>query len=467
MTKIKYTLISSALLCIGLMGLANQAMGQTITADIVQADRLRSNDTGNNGQFWERTEDSQNTMRYLYGPLDPATGKVDITNPLFQRLRMTGRGSLISVGRIDLGPDVALPTGAGGRMMWSIVKRAFRAGEVSGNQWDDTNVGQSSFAAGFNTTASGVRAIALGDNSTASGSAAFATGNFTTASGEVSVAMGTGTVASKFATTALGNFSIASGQVATAFGNGATASGDFSLSMGETTTASGLFSVALGRLVTASNTSSIVIGSSDPTNKARLNNSIANSLMVGFNSNVSTLFVGPANGGSTLGNVGIGTSTPGAYRLNINGDTLVNGNLDVGGGGSIRQLSDIRLKTNVRVIENALGKILNLQGIKYEWKQNENIPMPYAGDEQLGFAAQEVEKVLPEIVSTTDSGYKAVSYQSLTPVLVEAMKDQQKIIDQQKAELEQLKEKQQATEHQLEQLKTLVDKLTSVAKSDK
>lgn len=430
-------------------GSLSSVFGQVITSDVVTADRLRSTDNGGNGQFWERVEDPQNTLRFLYGNLSGTPAKVDINNPLFQRLRITGRGSLISVGRNDLGADVALPTGAGGRMVWSIVKRAFRAGEVSGAQWDDVNVGQFSFAGGFNSVASGDRSVSLGDSNAASGFAATVFGNFNTAAGDSSFAVGTGSVAKNFATIAMGNFAGASGQVSAAIGNGATATGDFSLSLGETTTASGPFSLALGRLVTATGSNSFIIGSSDATSQVRMTNFIPQSLMIGFNSDRPTLFVSPSAGTGTSGNVGIGTIDTQKNKLFVNGNTFINGNLFVTGG--VSQVSDMSLKTNIRSIDNALEKVLQLHGVTFEWKQGEAEAMPVGT--QIGFTAQEMEKVLPEIVKTAGNGYKTISYENVTAVLVEAMKDQQKIIKQQQAEIDALKEQLQAISKRLADVK--------------
>jgi trimeric autotransporter adhesin len=74
----------------------------------------------------------------------------------------------------------------------------------------------------------------------------------------------------------------------------------------------------------------------------------------------------------------------------------------------------------VQTLPNALDTILNLRGVSYEWKDSKR-----REGRQIGFIAQEVEKVLPEIVSTREDGYKGVGYQNVVPVLVEAMKQQQ------------------------------------------
>ena len=65
--------------------------------------------------------------------------------------------------------------------------------------------------------------------------------------------------------------------------------------------------------------------------------------------------------------------------------------------------------------------------------------MVEAGESGIqGVVAQEVEKVLPELVNTDENGYKSVEYANLTPVLIEAIKEQQAIIDQQNKRIENL-----------------------------
>jgi hypothetical protein len=88
--------------------------------------------------------------------------------------------------------------------------------------------------------------------------------------------------------------------------------------------------------------------------------------------------------------------------------------------------SDIALKENVQPIENALHKVLNMFGVSFQWKLNKT--------KSLGVIAQEVERVVPEIVSSAN-GHKTVSYDSIIPLLIEAIKDQQSQIDQLKKRL--------------------------------
>ncbi|MBB4807599.1 hypothetical protein HNP38_002905 [Chryseobacterium defluvii] len=120
------------------------------------------------------------------------------------------------------------------------------------------------------------------------------------------------------------------------------------------------------------------------------------------------------------GNVGIGTASP-STLLHVNGTITAS---------RIQGPSDIRFKTNVKLIENALGKIIKLNGYTYDWKDASQFPGQTLGKgHDVGIIAQEVEKLFPEAVSTNAEGYKAVNYSALIPVLIEALKEQQKQIE--------------------------------------
>jgi Chaperone of endosialidase/Head domain of trimeric autotransporter adhesin len=109
--------------------------------------------------------------------------------------------------------------GAGIRMMWYPAKAAFRAGYVDNTNWDRDNIGNFSFASGFDTKASGSNSTSMGVQTTASGFYSTAMGYLTTASGQNSIAMGGGTTASGLNSTAMGNVTTASGWVSTAMGD--------------------------------------------------------------------------------------------------------------------------------------------------------------------------------------------------------------------------------------------------------
>lgn len=93
--------------------------------------------------------------------------------------------------------------------------------------------------------------------------------------------------------------------------------------------------------------------------------------------------------------------------------------------------SDERYKKNIRPLEASLEKIMNLKGVSYDWRTDEFSGRGFTPNKQIGFIGQNVEKVLPEIVQTDRKGFKAVSYDKVIPVLVEAMKEQQATIQAQ------------------------------------
>jgi len=133
-----------------------------------------------------------------------------------------------------------------------------------------------------------------------------------------------------------------------------------------------------------------------------------------------------------------GTSNGSAGFKMIGQSGAFHANNDIIAYSSTLTASDGRLKENVRPIESSLNKILTLDGVKFDWK-DEDKP-----NDQLGFIAQDVEKVLPEVVNEIENGlgdydgHKVVNYQAVVPVLVEAIKELKAEIDELK---EQLKKK--------------------------
>jgi hypothetical protein len=92
--------------------------------------------------------------------------------------------------------------------------------------------------------------------------------------------------------------------------------------------------------------------------------------------------------------------------------------------------SDERLKDNVQVITNALAKVLQIRGVEFDWN---NLTEPEDGyfvrKHDIGVIAQEVEKVLPEVVGTREDGIKAVKYDRIVPLLIEAIKELKTEVD--------------------------------------
>jgi len=180
---------------------------------------------------------------------------INTSSPL-AKLHVEGGSVLFS------GATGGTPTsGAGTRLMWIPSKKAFRAGSVSGSQWNNANIGLYSVAMGYDTKASGNYSTAMGYLTTASGTRSTAMGYGTTASGEASTAMGNSTKASGYISTAMGQSTTASGLYATAMGFYTKASGKFSTAMGSKTMAYGKVSTAMGFNTTASGINSTAMGS--------------------------------------------------------------------------------------------------------------------------------------------------------------------------------------------------------------
>jgi hypothetical protein len=137
----------------------------------------------------------------------------------------------------------------------------------------------------------------------------------------------------------------------------------------------------------------------------------------------------------------------------FNGTTAyVNGALGVGTDtptttGLIRATNDVvafyssdeRLKENKEHIKDSLNKILCLSGYEFDWIPKKGIHENEGRD--IGVIAQEVEMIFPQLVQTRDNGYKAVKYEKLVPVLIEAIKDLKREIDSLKIENSGIKNK--------------------------
>ncbi len=116
---------------------------------------------------------------------------------------------------------------------------------------------------------------------------------------------------------------------------------------------------------------------------------------------------------ATDGSVGIGIRNPRSL-------------LDVAGpvhAISFPTDSDRRLKKDVKPINQGLEKVMALQGVSYQWNDNAADYLKRDKGIHLGFIAQDVEKILPEIVATDSAGFKSMDYSRIVPVLVEAMKE--------------------------------------------
>ncbi len=125
-----------------------------------------------------------------------------------------------------------------------------------------------------------------------------------------------------------------------------------------------------------------------------------------------------AGGSNNNGYVGIGITNP-SYNLHVNGSICYSGSVCA---------SDFRFKKNITTIQNSLKKISSLTGVSFDWRYDE-FNKSFKKTRDIGFIAQDVQKILPEIVSSDNEGYLSVDYEKITAVLTEAMKEQQSQIE--------------------------------------
>jgi hypothetical protein len=147
------------------------------------------------------------------------------------------------------------------------------------------------------------------------------------------------------------------------------------------------------------------------------------------------------------GNVGIGVTAP-ADKLSVAGvvapsadNTWSMGKSSLrwsavwSANGSI-QTSDVRLKTNIAPLEYGLKEVMQLNPVRYNWKEDPN------GNNKIGLLAQDVRAVIPEVVSGDEQKENlGLNYAELVPVLVNAIKEQEQQIDAIEKSIRNLKKK--------------------------
>lgn len=480
-----------------------------------------------NAQFWQPL-----VINPTSAP--PNAGGFGTVGPLPTTMFRVNNGSVLFDGNNGTTPVF----GNGSRLMWIPELSAFRAGFVTGTQWDI--IGNYSFAGGRDTRAEGGFTTAFGMGSSAIGDYSIAMGTGTTTNGNYSFAVGNACLANADYSYAIGDQATTSNQHAFAIGQNVTASGPSSYAMGSfvnatnfnsftlghDNTSSGQGAMTIGAFATATADHSMLIGASRATTP--ITNSNPFSLWMGFECDSPTLYVGPGQGTGTFGNVGIGTSSPQAplhvfahqsdaaifipdgapgtnplvrisdpfgypgmsmirngnrgdirysgdavefaagtgtggqgvmLRLtNWNSLELFNGNytdVDLVGGGTtgasinnngelIRTPSDARLKEDVVELNNNLDKIKQLRPVSYNYIDKDK----FGSGRTIGFIAQEVETVIPEVVKKAADDYelRSLNYVEIIPVLTGAIQEQTKIIEEQKTLIADLLKRVEALE---------------------
>jgi hypothetical protein len=353
--------------------------------------------------------------------------------------------------------------------------------------------GDYAFAIGLGAKSSGNSSTAIGIQSNASGDAAMALGVASRAEGEKSMAIVAGLATGRYSfasglmSKAAGDYSVAIGRGITKFGGvynlasgyGSIALGysrvygmnsigigiadvgtstldcNYGVAIGNSVHVNGVYAVAIGRTITANSYASFVIG----------NNNIISGNTTSWVSTDPIFVIGngtttPSNAMTVLKNgyTGIGVATP-TQVLDVNGNARFRGvasgatstNLYLTADGTLTaSTSDISFKEEISTLTNSLNSVMNLRGVSFLWKSE-----PEMG-RRIGFIAQEVEQVIPELVFTNPfDGYKGVNYAEMTALLVEGMKEQQKQINT-------LQEENQILKEQTKEISTLKSELEEI-----
>lgn len=347
--------------------------------------------------------------------------------------------------------DVLPPSNniAGNSLVFFGQKGALRSGLIV----PGAVIGENSSAFGNSTIATGFYATAFGSSTQARSTNSVAMGNGSIARAGNAVAMGTYSEATGTASVSAGDFSIASGESAIAMGSSCQASGDASVAIGNEATARAAYSFATGSRSIAYGALSFATGflteargynSTTFGYQSRAEGSYSVAMGLGsvsrsygcltigrYNDTINTESTNSFVGGDRAFVIGDGTgdaTRSACFYILKNGNGWMQ--------GSLTQNSDARLKTNIHRVDNALNKIKSLTGYRYNWRDSSAMPGVYTG-----VLAQEVQKVMPELVVPNSEGQLAVNYNGMVPYLIESIKTLEQRIRELEAENKKIKKK--------------------------
>jgi hypothetical protein len=187
-------------------------------------------------------------------------------------------------------------------------------------------------------------------------------------------------------------------------------------------------------IFSCSNNGNVGIGTSGPNDKLELSGAPgSNQLRLTNTTNNRYSFLGHDASGAFWEITNAGDAIQ--IRNTTNGIILGcsdNGNVSVPGNlcaGTTTCPSDRRYKTDITPIDSSLSKVSKLQGVYYNWDRKKWPQKNFSENKQIGLIAQDVEKVVPEVVNTDKEGYKSLSYDKLTAVLINAMKEMEKKVN--------------------------------------
>ena len=356
----------------------------------------------------------------------------------------TGIQSSNSIASGDYSISLGVQTEAIGDIATAMGAITTASGTNSTAMGYDTNASADySTTMGYQTEASGDYSTAMGVTTKAIGNISTAMGQDTKAIGSASTAMGYNTTASGLSSTALCNSTISSGNNSVAMGYFTESSGNDSTATGLETLASGASSMSMGIGTVAAGDASVSMGYHTNTNDVgTLALGIYNIIDTTPNPNTFTL----QNTALIIGNGTDDGNRSNAFEVLFDGTTTIAGDLNIN--------SDARLKANIISLGATLSKLLQIDGKTYTMKKDAN------HKKKIGLLAQDIEKVFPELVTETND-IKSVNYQGLVPVLINAMKEQQDEIINQKDEIDSYKTELSNQRKEIDELKTIVKQLIS------
>ena len=303
-------------------------------------------------------------------------------------------------------------------------------------------IGNISTATGFRNTASGTASVSLGNYNYATGDSSIALGKENWAEGASTVTIGFKNHAAGPGSVSLGQENIAWGSTnftsgyqnvagdtsadvgtggsATAMGKYNTASADASMALNRGTSATNQAATSMGLGTTADNVGMLAVGVN---NAAGIGDTAGNQYYYAdgayTGAPIGVAFV-VGNGDVDTSNGLAGANPSNAFVVKYDGSATLSGDLTIN--------SDSRLKSNIITLGGTLSKLMLIDGKNYTMKTNESIL-------KIGLLAQEVQKAFPELVKKANDseGTLSVNYQGMIPVLINAIKEQQKQINELKA----------------------------------
>ncbi len=379
---------------------------------------------------------------------------INYTTTLFLLITMMYTGHLTAQFGMHVEENLTVlfgkdTSGLGNKLMWISNKGAFRAGDAGG-RWDDFNIGLNSAALGSSTKASGDYAMACGRGTEASGDYSFSMGRFSEALGLSSTALGYETEASGSYSTSFGRGTRASGNYSTAIGHGTIAERYASLSVGSYNVGGDdrVFEVGIGTNLlqrksglTVFDDGNVEVGDPGIGSTLLTLNSERPWIFRQYNSGSTTALELTLKSSTnknkdfiidTDAGVGIGTHDPN-YKLHVNGSA------GKPGGGSWSNASDRRLKTDIVPFNDGLKLLSDLEPVRFRYNGMLDLPTDQT---YVGVIAQELQKIVPSMVSEVQASdgksYLHVDPSAFDFILINAVKEQQKIIERLQEKVDQL-----------------------------